>query len=50
MLWWTARSRHLHYSVSMTITKEMQDVIIKVLADSRIPTYDSDRQMKDGHE
>jgi hypothetical protein len=38
--WLTARSRRLHYSVGMTITEDMQAVILKVPASAWTPAYD----------
>jgi hypothetical protein len=37
--WLTAKSRRLHYSVSMTVTEDMQNAILKVPADSWTPAY-----------
>jgi Transposase DDE domain group 1 len=46
--WLTVKSRRLHYSVGMTMTEDMQDVVLKVPADSWTPAYDGDGQVRDG--
>jgi hypothetical protein len=46
--WLTARSRPLHYSVGMTITRDMQHAIGKVPARGWTPACDGDGQVRDG--
>ena len=38
--WLTPKSRRLHYSVAMTITKDIQAAVLKVPADVWTPAYD----------
>ncbi len=46
--WLTRPGRRLQYSVGMTITADMHDAILKIPARAWTPTYDSDRQVRDG--
>jgi hypothetical protein len=48
LTWLTARSRPLHYSVGMTLTEDMQQAALKVLAASWTPAYDGNGQVRDG--
>jgi len=48
MEWLTAKSQRLHYSVGMTITEDMQAVIMTVPADGWTPAYDGDGQVREG--
>ena len=44
----TAPSRRRHYSVGMTITEDMREVILQVPASAWTPDYDGDGQVRDG--
>ena len=46
--WLAAPSRRLHYSIGMTITEDMQAVILKVPATAWTHAYDGDGQVRDG--
>jgi len=46
--WLTAGSRRLHYSVGMTITRDIQDAIGKVPAGAWTPAYDGDGEVRKG--
>jgi Transposase DDE domain group 1 len=48
LTWLTANPQRLHYSVGMTITRDVQDAIGKVPADAWTPAYDGDGKVRDG--
>jgi hypothetical protein len=48
LIWLTARSRRLHYSVGMAITEEIQQAIPRIPAQAWTPAYDGGGQVRDG--
>jgi hypothetical protein len=48
LMWLTAKSRRLHYTLGMTITEDMQAAILKVPQDAWTPAYDGDGQAREG--